>query len=139
MVHPEQDRTRTLKREHRGISRQLSVVQGGVMASLPSEELKRSIDLLESLLETHFMGEEESLYKPLKQRLGRSNPVDGMTREHRTIRKRLGELDSSMARCLADSGRAGELRSCFDSLQRELGEHIQREEAVLFWLADLKL
>jgi len=139
MVYAEQDRITPLKNEHRSISRQLDVVRGEMTASPPSDQLQRSIDRLGSLVETHFTGEEESLYKPLKLRLGRDNPVDAMTQEHRTIRRAIRELHSSFTRCKADSSRAGELRSCFDSVQRELGEHIEREESVLFWLADLKL
>jgi hemerythrin-like domain-containing protein len=139
MVFAEQDRITPLKNEHKGISRQLSVVRGELTASPPSDQLERSIDRLESLVEKHFTGEEESLYKPLKLRLGRRDSVDAMTQEHRTIRKTLRELRSSLTRCKADPSRAGELRSCFDSLQREMGEHVEREETVIFWLADLKL
>jgi hemerythrin-like domain-containing protein len=139
MAFAEQDRIATLKNEHKGISRQLSVVRGELTASPPSDRLQRSIGRLESLVERHFTGEEESLYKPLKLRLGRRDPVDAMTQEHRTIRRTLRELRSSLTRCEADSSRVGELRSCFDSLQRDLGEHVEREETVIFWLADLKL
>ena len=139
MVFAEQDRITPLKNEHKGITRQLGVVRGELTASPPSDQLQQSIDRLESLVGKHFTGEEESLYKPLKLRLGRKNSVDVMTQEHKTIRKTLRELRSSLARCKADSSRVGELRSCFDSLQRELGEHIEREETVVFWLADLKL
>ncbi len=139
MVIAELDRITPLKNEHKDISRQLSLVRGELAASLPSDELQRSIDRLESLVERHFAGEEESLYKPLKLRLGRRDSVDAMTKEHRTIRKTLRKLHSSLARCEANPGRIGELRSCFDSLQRELGEHVEREETVIFWLADLKL
>jgi len=139
MVFAEQDRITPLKNEHKGISRQLNVVGGEMTVSPPSDQLQRSIDRLESLVEKHFTGEEESLYRPLKLRLGRKNSVDAMTQEHKAIRRTLRELHSSLARWKADSSRVGELRSCFDSLQRELGVHIEREETVVFWLADLKL
>jgi hemerythrin-like domain-containing protein len=139
MVFAEQDRITPLKNEHKGITRQLGVVRGELTASPPSDQLQRSIDRLESLVEKHFTGEEESLYRPLKLRLGRKNSVDAMTQEHKTIRKALRELHSSSERCKADPSSVGGLRSCFDSLQRELGEHIEREETVVFWLADLKL
>jgi hemerythrin-like domain-containing protein len=139
MAHAEQDRITPLKNEHKSISRQLNVVGGEMTGSPPSDRLQRSIDRLGLLVEKHFAGEEESLYGPLKLRLGRKNSVDAMTEEHKAIRRTLKELHSSLARCQADSDRVGELRSCFDSLQRELGEHIEREETVVFWLADLKL
>ncbi len=140
MAYAEQDRITPLKNEHRVISRQLAIVLGELTASPPPpEELQRSIERLGSLVEMHFTGEEESLYKPLRLRLRRSNPVEAMTREHRTILKTLGELHSCLARCRADSSRSGELRSCFYAFQRELGKHIEREETVVFWLADLKL
>ena len=141
MAYSQYDRITPLKNAHSGIRHQLDLVRNAMTESpLPSpRDLQKSIERLRSLVERHFVDEEGSLYTPLKRRLGRANPVDAMTREHRLMHQTLGRLVSASIEYTVDSGRIGDVRSCFDSFQREMGEHLEKEETVLFWLADLKL
>lgn len=141
MARAQEDRITPLMNEHKGIARQLDLLRKAIGESeRPSPRgLCESIDHLASLVETHFDREESSLYKPLKLRLGRDNPVDSMAREHRSIRRTLGGLVSASAEYKADRSGLPGVQSRFDSLQREMGEHMEKEEQVLFWLADLKL
>ena len=141
MVYSQNDRITPLKNAHGGIRRQLDSVRNA-MTETPRPSpgtLRRSIDRLTSLVEAHFVDEESTLYEPLKLRLGRDNPVDAMAREHRRMRQSLGRLLSASIEYKADSSRIGDVRSRFDSLEKEMGEHMDKEETVLFWLADLRL
>ncbi|MGH9919875.1 MAG: hemerythrin domain-containing protein [Nitrososphaerales archaeon] len=141
MVYSQSDRITPLKNEHSGLRRQLDLVRKAITESpRPSPgELRESIGRLESLVERHFAYEENSLYKPLKRRLGKDNPIDQMDREHRLLRQTLGRLLSASVEYSVNPSLIGDLQSCFKSFQNETGEHSEKEEAVLFWLADLKL
>lgn len=136
-----QDRITPLKDAHKGMLRQLDMLRGALGGSTPPEpgELEESIDRLESLVRTHFYDEEKNLYRPLKTKLGRDGPIDAMAHEHGLIRQTLRRLRSVSVEYERDLDGIAGVRSCFDSLQSQVSEHLQREETVLFWLADLKL
>jgi len=135
------DRLAPLREEHERILRQLGSVQAGIKDHSPSSNrrLQGLIDGLGSRLEAHFADEERTLYKPLKQRLGKDSPISEMVREHRSIRRTFEKLRSASNEYEAHRSRIGDLRLSLDSLQREINGHIEKEEKVLFWLADLKL
>ena len=138
----QQDRITPLKNAHKGILRQLDLLRVGIVESPPPPEprgLEESIDRLESLVGTHFRDEEKNLYKPLKAKLGRDGPIDAMAHEHWLIRQTLRRLRSASVEYETDLDRIVGVRSCFDLLQSRVREHLEREETVLFWLADLKL
>ncbi len=141
MSGTKRDRFTPLREEHKGIVRQLGLVRASIKDSSPSstERLRGLIDGLGSRLETHFIDEERILYKPLKQRLGKDSPTDEMMHDHKSIHRTFERLRSGSTEYDADSSRIGDLQLCFDSLQKELGGHLEKEEKVLFWLADLKL
>lgn len=126
---------------HKSIRRQIDLMRNATVVPSPSSSgaLQESIDRLASLVEKHFDEEESSLFEPLKLRLGRDNPVDAMVDEHKSIRQTLRRLRSVSTQSVVDPKLTGDLRTCFDSLQRQLGEHLAKEETVLFWLAELKL
>jgi len=121
--------------------RQLERVRNEMLVSPRRSRGKpgESIGLLKSIVETHLLNEESTLYEPLRLRLGRNGPIDAMTREHRSIRQALGRLLSASDEYGAGRTRIGDLQFCFNSFRKEIGEHIEKEEKVLFWLADLKL
>lgn len=135
------DRLAPLREEHEGIVRQLGLVRAGVKDSSPSSKrrLRGLIDVLGSRLEAHFIDEERILYKPLKQRLGKDSPTSEMMREHRSIHRTFEEVRSGSTEYEGDGSRIGDLQLSLESLQREIGGHLEKEEKVLFWLADLKL
>lgn len=140
MALQQRDIVSRLKREHRVIKRQLGLVRRSIESpGRSSAELRESVALLRSLVDSHFVAEEKTVYAPLKLKLGRDNPVDAMALEHRAIRRNLGLLLSASTENGAGRSRFGKLQSCFDSLQKEMEDHLGKEEAVLFWLADLRL
>ena len=121
--------------------RQLDRVRNAMAVSQRQSRGKpgESIRVLKGMVEAHLMNEEATLYDPLRLRLGRDGPIETMTREHRTIRQALARLLSVLGEYSAGRTRIGVLQSCFNSFQEEIGEHIEKEEKVLFWLADLTL
>jgi len=141
MAHARVDRMTPLMNGHKSIRRQIDLMRNATVAlsAASSGELRESIDRLASLVEKHFDDEESSLYEPLKLKLGRDNPVDAMVEEHKSIRQTLRRLRSVSTEFVANPNSTGDLRTCFDSLQRQVGEHLAKEETVLFWLAELKM
>ena len=135
------DRITPLVNEHKNIMNQLDRVRNAMMVSPRQSRGKpgESIDVLRSMVEAHLLNEEAAIYEPLRLRLGRNGPIDTMTREHRSIRQGLGRLLSASDEYGTGRTRIGDLQSCFDSLQKEIGQHMEKEERILFWLADLKL
>jgi hemerythrin-like domain-containing protein len=135
------DRLKPLREEHKVIVRQLGLVRASIKDSSPSstKRLRGLIDDLGSRLEIHFIDEEKLLYKPLKQRLRKDSPTDEMLEEHKSIHRTFERLRSGSTQYEADRSRIGDLQLCLDSLQKELRGHLEKEEKVLFWLADLKL
>ena len=121
--------------------RQLDRVRDAMIVSRRKSRGKpaESIDRLKSMVERHILNEEATLYEPLRLKFGRGGPIDTMTREHRSIRQSLGRLLSALDAYSAGRTRIADLQSSLNSLQKEIGEHIEKEEKVLFWLADLKL
>lgn len=129
-----------LRSEHRRIISQLNLAGRAVAArsdqrSRSAESLRR----LEALVAKHFALEESSVYAPLKSSLGRDSPVDSMRREHASLLRSLqgiaAEADRGEREGSSEDGLGARLRS----FQRAFGEHVEKEESVLFWLADLKL
>ena len=141
MAYAQENRIPLLKNEHRQIRRRIESFRNAIAGHpLPSSgELRVSIGRLGSLVESHLYEEETGVYRQLRRRLGRDNPIDQMAREHKLIRRTFDSLLSLSSEYEADPSRIVDVRSCLDSLQREVGAHFEKEETVLFWLADLKL
>lgn len=141
MAYARQDRITPLMNGHKGIRRQIDMVRNAARAQSAAStgQLQESIDRLASLVEKHFDDEESSLYRPLKLRLGKNNPVDDMAGEHKAIRQTLRRLRSVSTALGTDPIRMEDVKTCIDSLRMQVGEHMAKEETVLFWLAELKL
>jgi len=141
MTGTKADRLAPLREEHEEILRQLGLVQASLTDPLPysKRRLRGLIDGLGSLLEAHFIDEESILYRPLKQRLGKHSPTGEMMREHRSIHRAFEKLRSGSTEYERGRSRTGDMQLSLDSLQREISGHLEKEEKVLFWLADLKL
>jgi iron-sulfur cluster repair protein YtfE (RIC family) len=132
---------KVLRKEHAEITRYL--IQAGRMIrespGPPASRLRSSVGRLRTLVEAHFAEEEETLYAALKMRLRRDSPVEEMTKEHEAIRRTLMKLVSASGGYAAGHGQTAEVGRCLSSLEEELEAHVQKEEKVLFWLADLRL
>jgi hemerythrin-like domain-containing protein len=141
MVPMREDRVTHLKNQHDAVRHRLELMRNSIERTPrpPPRALARSVERLESLVEAHMVDEESSLYEPMKRRLGRDNPIDEMAREHRSIRQGLSQLHSVSVEYSDDPSRIGDVKSHLKSLEEKIGEHMNREEGVLFWLADLKL
>ncbi len=135
------DRITPLKNDHKEIARQLDILRKA-MAQSPrpsSRELGRAARRLASLIQRHLENEESTVYKPLSLTMGRHSPTDMMAREHRSIRQGLARLASALGEQEVNDARIEESRSRLASLQEQISAHMETEEKVLFWLADLKL
>lgn len=135
-----EDRIARLKHQHDEVRRQLELLRGSMGAQRPSAgDLRTSIVRLTSSIEAHLTEEESSLYKLLNLRLRRDSPADSMMQEHRLIRQSLRRLQSSSLEYGEDPSQMAAIKANLGSLSREIGEHMDKEETILFWLADLKL
>ena len=140
MAQGPEDRIARLKHQHDEVRRQLELLRGSLGAQRPSARaLRKSIVRLTSSIEAHLTEEESSLYKLLNLRLRRDSPADSMMQEHRLIRQSLRRLQSSSLEYGEDPSRMAAVKANLGSLGREIGEHMDKEETILFWLADLKL
>jgi hemerythrin-like domain-containing protein len=83
-------------------------------------------------LKTHFAEEEENLYKPLKLRLGSDSPTDRMESEHKSTYHSFQTVLPIMIECDTDQSQIGVFQTRIGTLQKLLGEHIQKEEKSSF-------
>jgi hemerythrin-like domain-containing protein len=136
MIDERHDRVTPLKKEHAEIRHQLELVWT-IMASSSNSRgrLRHAVNRLAALTETHFTEEETSLYEPLRSKMRSAGPVDSMGQEHRSILRDFRRLSAS----IRNQAQIRELRYSFILLETEIDKHIEREEKVLFWLAELKL
>jgi len=139
MADGARDQLATLKEEHRSISRQLKLLRTITSGPSSTERLRELVNILESQLRTHFNHEERGLYKSLSKRLGRHSPIGQMRLEHTSIRRTFEAFRRSSIEYGAGQSRSGELKRCFEALQEQVVGHVEKEEKVLFWLADVKL
>jgi hemerythrin-like domain-containing protein len=131
------DQLTILREEHRGIVQQLRLVRRSLEASRPGpqEKLHESISELGSRLEAHFDHEERTLYGLLDSRLKRSSPTSELVKEHRVIQGALRTLQTMGA----ERAPAVQLEGQLSSLRSALNRHLEKEEKVVFWLADYHL
>lgn len=140
MAETKRDWLASLLEEHSAISKHLALVKNEVTRSQSKspEKLMGLVDDLGARIAKHITHEEQSLYKQLKIRLKKDSPTDEMIMEHELIRNEFATLRHKCAEYeTVDSYVA--ISQSLDSLQRKLGEHMKKEEKVLYWLADIKL
>ena len=90
---------------------------------------------LESKLKGHFVEEENTLYRPLETVLGEDGPIMDMIEEHRMIQRSLVRAGAILWARTGHQTHPSELQRVCDSLDELIRSHIDKEEAVLFWLA----
>jgi len=129
-----------LREEHRAIVRDLGSVQRLLHEKKQHPQRRReSIDVLGARLRVHFAHEEETVYKPLNSVLKGRTPTKELMQDHRSIRQafeRLSRLSASRGNGQAS---LSDLTDLFQFLQSALGKHLEKEEKVVFWLAEYHL
>lgn len=133
-----QDRVTLLRDEHRAIVRRVAAVgrQVGASPPAPPGDLRESISGLGLLLKTHFAHEEAAVFRPLDARLRGRSPIGELVDDHRSIREALDRLAGV---CLAAGVTPAEKRDRFSSFRSLLDQHLEKEEKVVFWLAEIRL
>ena len=127
-----------LKDEHRLIARRIGAVerQIGSAGQGSGRNLRGSLSGLGTLLKTHFAHEEMTLYKPLDARLRGSSPTGELIEDHQSIRRAFDRLEGV---CLDGEAPSADRVRRLSSLRSLLNRHLEKEEKVVFWLADCHL
>jgi len=97
------------------------------------------IDALGGRLRLHFVLEEETVYRPLNFVLKEDSPTEELMEDHRSIRlaiKKLGRMDTSLREGQASMS---DLRYQIRFLDSAFRKHFEKEEKVVFWLAEHNL
>jgi hemerythrin-like domain-containing protein len=104
---------------------------------LTGDEFRMAIDSLEQKLKEHHALEEELLFPALTEALGyAAQPVVMMTQEHHQLLNQLSDLREE-SRCCESSGKMLErLRTVTNALNRQLCDHMHKEEKLIFPMAE---
>lgn len=138
--------TQELRKEHQGIILMLRVLRAvsdkiGRADPVQPADLDGIIEFLSVFVDKcHHAKEEEFLFPALEAEGVRreGGPIGVLTAEHEIGRRLTVDLKNAAAQ-YASAGSAGALRSAIREYVVLLTEHIQKENEVLFALADAKL
>lgn len=138
--------TGELRKEHQGIILMLRVLRAvsdkiGRADPVQPADLDGIIEFLSVFVDKcHHAKEEEFLFPALEAEgvLREGGPIGVLTAEHEIGRRLAAGLKNTAAQYAGD-GSAGALRSVIREYVVLLTEHIQKENEVLFPLADVKL
>jgi len=137
---PMQARIALLREEHSAIFRQLGEVEKSFAKDRQHPQRRRElIDALGGRLRLHFVLEEEIVYRPLNFVLKEDSPTEELMEDHRSIRlaiKKLGRMDTSLREGQASMS---DLRYQIRFLDSAFRKHFEKEEKVVFWLAEHNL
>lgn len=141
MQHATLDRASPLRREHKGIARQLELISKKIGDSRISSNARwgELLDGFGVALRAHFANEERMLYQPLETKLSRSGLAAEMRRKHRLLHHDFAAFRRACEIYEATGSLPGDLELLFASFESGLSKHIEEEEKVVFWLADCKL
>ncbi len=138
------DRTGPLRHEHQLINHQLNQLIEQI-SNLPKgkatsvAEVRKSILTLGPMLKSHFDNEEKGLYESLEASLGKDSPTEGLVGEHRAIYREFKQLVDILAKYEDEPTFLRHLKTSVNLLQKMMNEHIEKEEKVVFWIAQVKL
>lgn len=128
---PTGDPLAALRADHEAVRGALEAL-GRWLAQPPAPLPAALARFLERDLERHLAQEEDALFPALERYLGREGgPVYVMLLEHRELRR----LAPALAQAAA-AGRPREAAAAGEELLALLGEHVHKEDAVLFPLAE---
>ncbi len=140
--------TEELKNEHRGIERMMRILIAaaqriGLGESVPREHLDGILEFLKVFVDRCHHGKEEAFLFPALEAAGvprEGGPIGVLLQEHERGRTLVSKLERTAARCGPEDRSASK---DFDSIAREyvtlLSQHIDKEERVLFPLAEAKV
>jgi len=141
-LHEDVDRaTEVLKHEHRVIERVLAVVEAlAERPGMPSKEAwEKAIDLIRKFADKcHHLKEEQILFPALEEHgIPRDGgPVGMMLLEHEEGRALVRAMAEALPRAGTDPKVEAALKQSAKAYLRLLREHIQKEDEVLFNIAD---
>ena len=137
---PSEDRVGVLREEHRQIVRRLGQIEKSLEGhGNMDQKLRRSVADLGAQLRAHFAHEESVVYRPLKSTLGEDSPTEELMEDHHTIWTAFTSF-REMSSGKGDGEVPGEsLRGTMALLRSTLNRHLEKEEKVVFWLADYHL
>lgn len=139
--------TETLRAEHKAIGKMLEVInicaaqiQQGKLEEL--ETIRKSLDFSINFTDRCHHKKEEDLLFPLLVKKGISNdggPVGEMLSEHQQGRNLLKSIDSNLAQLAAGKNDAAALVKSIHDYTSLLEKHIDKENNILFNMADQTL
>ncbi len=137
--------TEILKEEHRAIERMLAVLETAAKRLETGEQVRpglfrEAVDFVRNFADSCHHGKEEANLFPLLEERGvpkEGGPLGMMLREHDAGREYIGAIDGAIA--AYEAGDTAAARLIAESVRGYialLGEHIWKEENVLFPMAD---
>jgi len=138
--------TEELRKEHEGIELMLRVLRAvsdktGRSEPVPAADLDGIMEFLSVFVDKCHHGKEEEFLFPALEAEGvprEGGPIGVLSAEHEMGRRLAADLKHAAAQ-YAGTGSAAGLRSAIHKYVVLLTEHIQKENEVLFALADVKL
>lgn len=139
--------TDLLKADHQDVLAKLQdlrrVIDGLDEPDAILSDLKELGSFFETEIWTHFAKEEQALFPEIERFLPREKgPTGQMLREHEDLRKTNERFQSGVAGYLEDPGdaqAAAQIQESGRYIIELLGDHIHKEDNVLFKMADMHL
>jgi hemerythrin-like domain-containing protein len=132
------------RHEHRVIEQAMRALEGMCLrmqtgSIVPDEELTKLLDFIRNFADGFHHSREESHLFPALEQIGIKNedgPLSFLREEHETERKLLGVLESAIGDYRHNKAAAEKFVSAAMEFKDHLIEHIEREDSLLFILAE---
>ncbi len=138
-LRSEHEAVRAVLNNLEGYLKKISLVSSGGLRNNLINQLSGITAFMDKDLETHFKKEEEALFPVLGNYIGiETGPIHVMLIEHKRSRELSAEFKIKINNYPAD----GDFQSIIEiggSFGRLLSEHIEKEEGILFNMADIQL
>ena len=138
-LRSEHEAVRAVLSNLEGYLKKISSVSSGGLRNNLINQLNEITAFMDKDLETHFKKEEEALFPVLGNYIGiETGPIHVMLIEHKHSR----ELSAEFKAKINNYPAAGDFKSIIEiggSFGRLLSEHIEKEESILFNMADTQL
>jgi hemerythrin-like domain-containing protein len=129
-----------LRDEHKGIVHRLAIIERCVNApGFNERRFRESVATLGVQLRVHFRHEEKAVYEPLNSKLKGSSPTRELVQDHSYIWKAFNKLSEADLALSAGEDSSAQLKGRISSLRLTLRKHLEKEEKVVYWLADCLL
>lgn len=131
--------TELLRADHQIVLEKLGILETslGLTGEDSLKSIKEVVNFLSGELERHLLNEEEALFPPLEEFLGREGgPIGVMLAEHEDLRKTLEILRQTLKR---ENVESKELSLYGGRVIEVLRSHIFKEDNILFPMAEMHL